>query len=294
VWRPDGSPLLQGTLELARALEESLRAAVAEPVHVAVGMRYGKPSLAAALEELAARGCRKVLLFSLYPQYSGTTTASNFDAVFAELMRWRWVPELRTVASYHDDPGYVRALAASIRDSWARQGRGERLLLTFHGIPRRYFEAGDPYYCHCQKTARLVAEELGLAPGEWLVTFQSLFGKEEWLKPYTDETMKRLGAEKLRSLDVACPGFGVDCLETLEEIDGLNREIFTHAGGGDYHYVPCLNLRPDHVAALTGIALRHLAGWATPAGSPVTAAEPSPRELAVAQAARYPGGIAVR
>jgi protoporphyrin/coproporphyrin ferrochelatase len=294
VWTPQGSPLLGGTRDLARGLEAGLRAAVAEPIHVAVGMRYGQPSLAGALAELADRGCRKVLVFPLYPQYSGTTTASTFDAVFAELSRWRWVPELRTVASYHDDPGYVGALAASIRDSWATQGRSQRLLLTFHGIPRRYFEAGDPYYCHCQKTARLVAEHLGLGRDDYLVTFQSLFGKEEWLKPYTDETVRRLGSEKLASLDIACPGFGVDCLETLEEIDGLNREIFEHAGGGHFRYVPCLNQRPDHVAALTGIALRHLSGWVTPAGLGAAAAEPPTRELALAQAAQYPGGITAR
>lgn len=298
VWTPQGSPLLTGTVALARGLEERLRAAVAGPVHVAVGMRYGRPSLATAMAELADRGCRKLLVFPLYPQYSGTTTASTFDAVFAELSRWRWMPELRTVSSYHDDPGYVRALAASIRDSWAAQGRSEKLILTFHGIPRRYFEAGDPYYCHCQKTARLVATELGLGEGDYLVTFQSLFGKEEWLKPYTDETVKRLGTEKLASLDIACPGFGVDCLETLEEIDGLNREIFEHAGGGTYRYVPCLNERPDHLEALTGIALRHLAGWVEPRSAEVegrlSAAAATSRELAQLQAGRYPGGIAVR
>ena len=296
VWTPQGSPLLTGTVDLARLLEAALRAAVAEPLHVAVGMRYGKPSMAAALAELAERGCRKVLVFPLYPQYSGTTTAATFDAVFAELARWRWMPELRTVSSYHDDPAFIRALAASIRDSWAAQGRSEKLLLTFHGIPRRYFEAGDPYYCHCQKTARLVAEELGLAAGDYLVTFQSLFGKEEWLRPYTDETVKRLGAEKLASVDVACPGFGVDCLETLEEIDGLNREFFEHAGGGAYRYVPCLNQRPDHVAALAGIALRHLGGWVTPrgAGESLAGEAAASRERAERQAAAYPGGIAAR
>jgi ferrochelatase len=287
VWTPQGSPLLTGTVALAGALQETLRARSEVPVHVAVGMRYGNPSLAAAVRELADKGCRRVLLFPLYPQYSGSTTGSTCDALFGELSRWRWVPELRTVGSYHDDPGYVRALAASIRDSWREQGRSERILFTFHGIPRRYFDNGDPYYCHCQKTARLVAEELSLAPGEWLVTFQSLFGKEEWLKPYTDETVKRLGGERLASLDAACLGFAVDCLETLEEIDGLNRELFTHAGGGTFRYVPCLNLRADHVEALTGIALRHLGGWLTP-GAP-----PAGRDHVAAHAAAYPGGIAI-
>ena len=290
IWTPEGSPLLTGTVALGRALEAALRARVAEPLHVAVGMRYGTPSMARALDELAAKGCRRVLLFPLYPQYSGTTTASTLDAVFAELARWRWVPELRTVNSYHDDPAVARALADSIRESWRERGRGEKLLLTFHGIPRRYFEAGDPYYCHCQKTARLIVRELGLGEGEYQVTFQSLFGREEWLRPYTDETMKRLGAERVASIDVACPGFAVDCLETLEEIDGLNREFFTHAGGGEYRYIPCLNQRPDHVAALAGIALRHLQGWL----EPTPEERPAPREHVLAHAAAYPGGIVAR
>jgi ferrochelatase len=293
IWTSAGSPLLVGTRTVAAALGEALARDLAEPPHVAVGMRYGNPSMASALRELASRGCRRILLFPLYPQYSGTTTGSTFDAAFAELQTWRWVPELRTVACYHDDPGYVGALAASIRESWVQRGRARRLLLTFHGIPRRYFEAGDPYFCHCQKTARLVAEALGLAADDWLITFQSLFGKEEWLRPYTDETMRRLGEQRLESVDVLCPGFAVDCLETLEEIDGLNREIFQHAGGGDYRYIPCLNERPDHVAALVAIARRHLSGWVSDAGPRAAASEEpgASRARALALAASYPGGI---
>ena len=298
IWTPAGSPLLLGTQALATRIGEALRPGLAEPLHVAVGMRYGNPSMASALRELADRGCRRILVFPLYPQYSGTTTASTFDAVFDELRTWRWMPELRTVNQYHDDPGYVRALAASIRDSWQERGRAAKLLLTFHGIPRRYFEAGDPYFCHCQKTARLVAGELGIGEQDYLVTFQSLFGKEEWLRPYTDETMKRLGGERVASVDVLCPGFSVDCLETLEEIDGLNREFFTHAGGGEYRYIPCLNERPDHVEALAGIALRHLGGWVTPAGGDAGAESrreaAGARERAAALAASLPGGLVAR
>jgi ferrochelatase len=267
IWTSEGSPLLVHTRAVADAIGTALRARLAEPLHVAVGMRYGNPSMAAALRELGARGCRRVLVFPLYPQYSGTTTASTFDAVFAELATWRQMPELRTVNDYHDDRGYVTALAASIRDSWRERGRAKKLLLTFHGIPRRYVDSGDPYFAQCHETARRVAAELALAPGDFEVTFQSLFGKEEWLRPYTDETMKRLGAEKLASVDVLCPGFSVDCLETLEEIDGLNREFFTHAGGGEYRYIPCLNERPDHIAALADVALRQLGGWASPAAT---------------------------
>jgi ferrochelatase len=297
IWTPQGSPLLLLTRAVAARLAQELGRRVASPLHVAVGMRYGNPSMGAALRELADKGCRRILVFPLYPQYSGTTTASTFDAAFAELATWRFMPELRTITSYHDDPGYVGALAASIRDSWRERGRAEKLLFTFHGIPRRYFEAGDPYFCHCQKTARLAAEALALAPGDYEVTFQSLFGKEEWLRPYTDETMKRLGAARLASVDVTCPGFSVDCLETLEEIDGENREFFTHAGGGDYRYIPCLNERPDHIAALADVAMRHLGGWVTPAPAPAAAVQEDPaasRARAQALAASYPGGIVAR
>ncbi len=288
IWTPEGSPLLVLTRKLANAIGADLRARVAEPLHVAVGMRYGNPSMASALHELAERGCRRILVFPHYPQYSGTTTASTFDALFDELRNWRRMPELRLVNDYHDDRGYVRALAASIRDSWQARGRAARLLLTFHGIPRRYVDGGDPYYAQCMETARLVASELGIGERDYQVTFQSLFGKEEWLRPYTDETMKKLGSERLPSVDVVCPGFSVDCLETLEEIDGLNREIFTHAGGGEYRYVPCLNDRPDHVAALADVALRHLGGWvrSLSAGSGTPAHDTATREAQPTLAAR--------
>lgn len=271
IWTSEGSPLLVHTRAVANAVGAALRARLAEPlrssIQMAVGMRYGNPSMVSALRQLAERGCRRILVFPLYPQYSGTTTASTFDAVFAELQTWREMPELRTVNDYHDDMGYVAALAASIRDSWRERGRAKKLLLTFHGIPRRYVDAGDPYFAQCHETARRVVQQLGLAAGDFDVTFQSLFGKEEWLRPYTDETMKRLGAEKLASVDVLCPGFSVDCLETLEEIDGENREFFTNAGGGEYRYIPCLNERPDHIAALADVALRHLGGWMTSAAA---------------------------
>jgi ferrochelatase len=297
VWTPEGSPLLLGTRKVAAKLRNALTPRVSSGVEVEVAMRYGEPSTHAALRALAARGCRRVLVLPLYPQYSGTTTASTFDDVFASLQRTRWVPELRTVASYHDDPAYVGALAASIREHWAAHGRGARLQLSFHGIPKRYFESGDPYYCECQTTARLLAAALEVPREEILVTFQSLFGKEEWLRPYTDETVKRLGAEKLASLDILCPGFAVDCLETLEEIDGLNREFFQHAGGGAYRYVACLNDRTDHVEALAGIVMRHLAGWVSPTATDDAARDAAAqaiRERALAAAATYPSAITAR
>jgi ferrochelatase len=265
VWLPEGSPLLVIANRQAAALREILEREVGTPLYVAVGMRYGNPSIRSALRELAGHGCRRLLVLPLYPQYAAVTTGSTIDAVGAELMSWRWVPEIRTIHHYHDDPSYIRALAASIREIWEREGPPEKLLFSFHGIPQRYFLAGDPYFCECQKLARLAAEELGLARERWAVSFQSLFGKEEWLKPYTDKTITALAKSGIRSLDVVCPGFSADCLETIEEIDGLNREIFLHAGGERYRYIPALNDRPDHIRFIADLALRNLHGWIEPA-----------------------------
>ncbi len=261
VWTEEGSPLLTITRRMAAGVEELLHGEVAGPVHVAVGMRYGNPSLGAALRELAARGCRRILVLPLYPQYAAVTTGSTFDAVAAELSRWRWVPGLRMVDHYHDEPAYIDALARTVRDSWAGGDRPDKLLFSFHGIPKRYFLAGDPYFCHCQKTARLVAERLELPADAYQVSFQSLFGREEWLRPYTEDTIKQLAAAGVKSMDVICPGFSADCLETLEEIDGMNREIFLHAGGARYRYIPALNDRPDHVRLLADLVHRNLQGW---------------------------------
>ena len=291
VWTAEGSPLLVITRRQAAAVAEIVAREAATPVHVAVGMRYGEPSIRAALRELAAKGCRRILALPLYPQYAAATSASTFDAVAAELSTWRWVPELRTVLSYHDDPGYVAALADSIRAAWSDGGPAEKLLFSFHGIPQRYFDAGDPYPCHCWKTARLVAERLGLPPERYEVTFQSLFGKEEWIKPYTDRTLQAMARAGVKSVDVICPGFAADCLETLEEIDGLNRELFLHAGGERFRYVPALNDRPDHVRVLADLVLRQLAGWVEPriAGEGAlaeTAEAAASRERAAARQAR--------
>ena len=265
VWLPEGSPLLVITNRQAAALQEVLRREAGTPVHVAVGMRYGNPSIRAALRELAGHGCRRILVLPLYPQYAAVTTGSTIDAVAAELMTWRWVPEIRTSHHYHDEPSYIRALAASIREIWEREGPPEKLLFSFHGIPERYFLAGDPYFCECHKLARLAAAELQLPRERWGVSFQSLFGKEEWLKPYTDKTITALAKSGLRSLDVVCPGFSADCLETIEEIDGQNREIFLHAGGERYRYIPALNDRPDHIRFIADLVQRNLQGWIEPA-----------------------------
>lgn len=261
VWTAEGSPLLTLAKRQVAGLERRLAGRARQPIRLALGMRYGRPSIAAALAELAAAGCRRILTLPLYPQYAAATTGSTFDAVFDELRTWRWVPELRTVATYHDEAGYIAALAASIDGLWRRDGAPDRLVMSFHGMPQRYFDAGDPYFCYCQKTARLTAEALGLPGEKLLVTFQSRFGSEPWLQPYTDETMKALPGRGVRSVDVVCPGFSADCLETLEEIDGLNRELFLHAGGERFRYVPCLNDRDDHLDFLAELVTRHLGGW---------------------------------
>ena len=267
VWTQEGSPLLVISRRQAAALQEVLRREVGNPLHVALAMRYGNPSVRAGLRELEEKGCRRILILPLYPQYASVTIGSTFDAVAAELAGWRWVPELRTVNGYHDDPGYIRCLAASLREAWADGGPGEKLLFSFHGIPQRYFEAGDPYFCQCHKLARLTAEELGLPRERWEVAFQSLFGKEEWLKPYTDKTVAAMARSGIRSLDVICPGFSADCLETLEEMDEQNREIFLHAGGERFRYIPCLNDRPDHMRAIADVTLHHLQGWVEAPGA---------------------------
>jgi ferrochelatase len=266
IWTAEGSPLLVITRRLAAGLATLLEREVGTPVEVAVGMRYGNPAIAAGLRQLQERGCRRILVLPLYPQYFAGTTGTTFDAVAAELTGWRWVPELRTIGGYQAAPGYIAALAASIRDLWERDGEPEKLLFSFHGIPERYSRAGDPYFHHCHETARLVAGELGLPEDRSVVAFQSLFGREEWIKPYTAETIKALAASGLRSLDVVAPGFAADCLETFEELDVENRGYFESGAGGRFRYIPCLNDRPDHLRFLADLVKAHLQGWITPTG----------------------------
>ncbi|MGB5542181.1 MAG: ferrochelatase [Gammaproteobacteria bacterium] len=261
VWTDEGSPLMVWSVKQRAALQRQLDSALPGPVHVALGMRYGKPSVADALQELRNKQVRRLLVLPLYPQYSATTTATAFDAIAAALARQRWIPELRFINQYHDETGYIGALAASVREHWASDGRGEHLLMSFHGLPRRYLLAGDPYHCHCQKTGRLLAEALFLKDDAWSLSFQSRVGREEWLRPYTDERVQDLGKAGVRHIDVICPGFSADCLETLEEIAMQNQEFFIEAGGERLSYVPALNARRDHISFLTQLVLRHLQGW---------------------------------
>ncbi|EXJ14978.1 ferrochelatase [Imhoffiella purpurea] len=261
IWTPEGSPLLEISRRQKAALQDRVSKRFGGPVRVALAMRYGSPSVADGLAELKAVNAQRVLVFPLYPQYSATTVASVFDAVTDELRRWRWLPELRFINQYHDEPAYISAVAASIRAHWAEHGQAERLLFSFHGIPKDYFEKGDPYYCQCQKSARLIAAELDLPPDRWVLSFQSRLGKSEWLQPYTDATLESLARQGVKSVQVLSPGFSADCLETLEEISIENREHFLESGGESYSYIPCLNDNPDHMELLADLILRHCGGW---------------------------------
>jgi ferrochelatase len=242
-------------------VQERLGARLPGPVRVALGMRYGNPSVGEALAALRRVNARRLLVLPLYPQYSATTTASAFDAVAAELSTWRWLPQVRFVTHYHDQPGYIDALAQRVRAYWTEQGEPDRLLFSFHGIPREYFLNGDPYYCQCHKSARLTAEGLGLAPRRWQLAFQSRVGRREWLRPYTDETLAAWGREGVGTVHVVCPGFSADCLETLQEIAVENRDRFLESGGKRFGYIPALNDDAAHMDMLADLVLRHVAGW---------------------------------
>ncbi len=262
IWTENGSPLLETTLELRAILQRLLAERLSGPVKVVAAMRYGNPSIREGMDGLRAAGCERILVLPLYPQYSSTTTASTFDAVSDYLGRLRHIPEMRFIMDYHDDEGYVRALANSIQEHWARRGAlPDKLLFSFHGIPQKTWRSGDPYPERCHNTARLVANRLGMEEGGWQVAFQSRFGRAKWVAPYTDETLKRWGQEGLGQVDVVCPGFPVDCLETLEEIGQENCRFFREAGGGGYDYIPALNLRADHGEALANLVMRHVKGW---------------------------------
>ncbi len=261
VWTAEGSPLLTIGQQQVQALRDVLKQQMKGPVHVELAMRYGNPSIPSALEKLRQAKARRILVLPLYPQYSATTTASTFDAIADVLRRWRWIPELRFINQYHDDPGYIQALVSSVREAWEKNGTPKKLIFSFHGIPKRNLLLGDPYHCHCQKTARLVAERLGLKDEQWQVTFQSRFGKAEWLKPYTQQTLEELARKKVDHVNVICPGFPADCLETLEEIDGENREAFMHAGGKEFRYIPALNSGTEHIHALAAMVVKHTHGW---------------------------------
>ena len=281
IWTDEGSPLMDISQQQAALLQPVLEPLFAAPVKVALAMRYGEPSIAAGLQALREAGARRILVLPLYPQYSATTTASTLDAVTRELQQWRWVPELRFVNHYHDHPAYIRALTNSIQTAWQATGRPDKLLFSFHGLPQRYLHAGDPYFCECHKTARLVAEQLQLDATAWETTFQSRFGPEPWLQPYTDHTLEKLAKQGTQHVQVICPGFAADCLETLEEINLQNRAIFLTAGGKTFHYIPALNTEPSHIQLMAELIQQHANDWLT-----IPPRHDRPSERAIAHGAK--------
>lgn len=263
IWTPEGSPLKVHSQRLTAALDVALNTGRApeDRIAVALAMRYGVPAISDTLEGLRARGCARILIVPLYPQFAASTTASALDEVARLMQRWRNLPELRFVRSFPEEPGYIAALAASVREHWAQHGQGECLIVSFHGQPARTEELGDPYRSECLATARRLADALALPPEKLRVSFQSRFGRTAWLQPYTQPTVEALADSGMKRVDLVCPGFVADCLETLEEIAMLCRNAFLAHGGESFHYIPCLNERSDWVAALAGMIRGHLAGW---------------------------------
>jgi ferrochelatase len=249
------------TARIAKLLKGQLGERLNQPVRVDYAMRYGLPGVADKIAEMKAQGVDRLLIVPLYPQYAASSTGSALDAVWQTLLHTRNPPETRAIKHFHDNPGYIAALRQSVEAYWAEHGRPDKLVISFHGTPRRSLDLGDPYHCECRKTGRLLAEALGLAPEQFLITFQSRFGRAEWLQPYTAATLEELGRQKTRRVDVLCPGFVADCLETLEEIAMEGKTSFLNAGGGEFRYIPALNDRPLWINALTDLAQAHLGGW---------------------------------
>lgn len=262
VWSDEGSPLLAIGQQQRQALQARLKDALGEDIPVYLAMTYGSPSMEAVGRQMRQSGAERLLVLPLYPQFSATTTAAVFDRFAASLKPCPHLPEVRFVRDYHQHPAYIEALARSVETSWQEAGQQpEKLVMSFHGIPQRYADQGDPYPRHCQKTAELLADRLGLNDEQWLLTFQSRFGREPWLQPYTDFTMEKLGQQQTSSVAVICPGFSADCLETLEEIEEENREIYEHAGGQGFSYIPALNACPEHIEMMQKLVEEHTQGW---------------------------------
>lgn len=272
VWLDEGSPLrVYSERQLAKTAS-ALQAAGYE-IELELAMRYGEPSIARALDALKSRGVNRVLVLPLYPQFSASTTATVFDKVYEALAAMRSPPALRTVRHFHDHPAYIQAVAGSIRRHWESHGRGDLLLMSFHGVPRRSLLKGDPYHCECHKTGRLIAAALGLTDNQWRVSFQSRFGPAEWLKPYTSELFEQLPLAGIKHLDVVCPGFLSDCLETLEEIAMEGKEEFLTAGGERYQFIPCLNDSDEAVSLLKQLIEQETLGWPVRSEGPEHAAD---------------------
>lgn len=261
VWTERGSPLLFHTQDQCDKLRDAIQSQYGEHIVVDFAMRYGQPSIDSALDRMANAGVKKLIVLPLYPQYSAATTGSTFDAIADNFKQRRWLPDLRFISHYHDDSNYIEAIADSIKAHWQEHGRADKLILSYHGMPQRYLEQGDPYHCECHKTTRLVVEKLGLQEGEYMTSFQSRFGREPWLQPYTDDTLKALPSQGVKSVQVICPGFSSDCLETIEEIGGENREYFMEAGGERYEYIPCLNSESAHIEMMKTLITTQANDW---------------------------------
>jgi ferrochelatase len=261
IWGSAGSPLLTNSRALADGVRNLISQRTGHEMPLTLGMRYGNPSLGEALTELRQRGSRRILLMPLYPQYSATTTASTWDGLATVLRRQPDHPALRTVRSYPEDPTYLDALASSVQAFWREHGRGDHLVLSFHGLPQRYVDAGDPYPDECRATTAGLVQRLGLDASDWTLSYQSRFGPGAWLMPSTEDRLAELGGQGIERVDAICPGFAADCLETLEEIAISGAETFEAAGGGALRYIPALNASPDHVATITNLILRELRGW---------------------------------
>jgi ferrochelatase len=261
VWTGNGSPLLVISKKQAAALQIKLKQTTDTDIPVELAMTYGNPSILSASNALRSKGVERILILPMYPQYSSSTTAAIYDKLSELLKQCPHLPEMRWIRDFHDNPDYINALARSVKQQWQKDGQSEKLLMSFHGVPERYTAKGDPYEHQCRNTANLLAEKLELTPEQWQCCFQSRFGREEWVKPYTDHTLAHWGNNGIKSVDVICPAFSADCLETLEEIEVENKEYFLEAGGENYHYIPALNDNDDHIEMLSQLVQQHTQGW---------------------------------
>ena len=258
IWTNKGSPLMAISLEQAEKVRQKVASQYGDNVIVDLAMRYGSPSIGNALKSFQKQGVNNIIVLPLYPQYAGPTTGSSFDAMVQEVQTWRWIPNIHFLSSYHDHPLYIQALANSIRENFEEHGKPDKLVLSYHGMPKLFHTQGDPYFCFCAKTTRLVVESLGLEDSDYVMTFQSRFGKAEWLQPYTDATLEELPKQGAENVAIISPAFSADCLETLEELESENRDIFMEAGGKSYRYIPALNTRDDHISAITALIEKEL------------------------------------
>ena len=260
IWKKEGGPLLLMLKKQKKGIQKILKKR-SKKLEIEIGMRYGNPSIKHGLEKLRKKGCRKILILPLYPQYCAATTGSTFDKVTETLRKWRWIPEMRFVNNYFEEPMYIDCLVKSIKESWKKFGKTQKVVFSYHGVPKKYLLKGDPYYCFCQKTTRLVVERMKLKKKDYITTFQSRFGPDEWLQPYTDKILEEFPNKGIKKIHILSPGFSSDCLETIEELEVENKKNFLSSGGEKYYYIKCLNDDPQHLKMLGFLILNHIKGW---------------------------------